>query len=278
MTGNVTRATSVPIAYELMLAGLLADELEQQLELRFQPLRAVASQALSVEALLRWCHPTLGWVPPEQFIQVAEQHMLMRRLTLWVINHSFRCLRAWQLAALDIHLSLNISAHDLQSDYLVGALCAATQGHLIAPGHVTLEVTETLPIECYQRAAACVDQLHGLGFKVALDDFGSGYANMQQLAALPVNRIKLDKSLVQSSAGSPKHRHFVRSLVQMAHQLGIDVVAEGVETVNECGVLEACGADYLQGYFIATPLQVEDVHKWYVEQVEQKCPAESEQV
>ena len=274
MTVSVTAATGGPIACELILAGLLAEELEQQLELRFQPLRAVEGRLLSVEALLRWCHPALGWVPPEQFIQVAEQHMLMRRLTLWVISNSFRCLQTWQLAELDMHLSLNISAHDLQSDYLVNALQAATQSYLIAPARVTLEVTETLPIHCYQRAAARVNQLHKLGFKVALDDFGAGYANMQQLASLPVNRIKLDKSLVQSSAASLKHRHLVRSLVQMAHQIGIDVVAEGVETRSECGVLEACGADYLQGYFIATPLQVAEVQRWYVEQVEQESVAE----
>lgn len=276
MTGKVVLATGLPIAFELMLAGLLADELEQQLELRFQPLLALESHSLSVEALLRWCHPSLGWVPPEQFIQVAEQHMLMRRLTVWVINQSFRCLRTWQLAALDVHLSLNISAHDLHSDYLVGALTAATQCNLIAPANVTLEVTETLPIHCSQRAVACVNQLQALGFKVALDDFGAGYANMQQLAALPVDRIKLDKSLVQSSAASVKHRHLVRSLVEMVHQLGIEVVAEGVETFSEYGVLEACGADYLQGYFIATPLHVEEVQEWYLEQIERKYLPENE--
>lgn len=260
----------VPGRHELMLAGLLADDLEQQLELRFQPLLAVEGHALSVEALLRWCHPALGWIPPEQFIHVAEQHMLMRRLTLWVINQSFRCLQAWRLATIDVHLSLNVSAHDLQSDYLISALINATNRYAVAPARVTLEVTETLPIECYQQAAACVNHLHTLGFKVALDDFGSGYANMQQLASLPVNRIKLDRSLVQSSAESTKHQHLVRSLVHMVHELGIDVVAEGVETCSEYGVLEACGADYLQGYFIAIPLQVEEVQKWYVEQVVNK--------
>lgn len=249
---------------EQILTGLLVEDLEQRLELRFQPLLAVKQpHAFAVEALLRWCHPTLGWVPPTQFVQVAEQYMLMRRLTVWVIQQSFRCLQAWDKTQVDVQLSLNISAHDLQSDYLVQTLNIASQKYQVEPAKVTLEVTETLPVHCQHAAKASVLELHQLGFKVALDDFGTGYANMQQLTALPVNRIKLDRSLIQYSPDSAKQQHVLRSLVRMAHELGLDVVAEGVETSREYDVLKECGCDYLQGYFIAMALDEEELQQWW---------------
>lgn len=260
MTGTM----ALPLQYEQILAGLVADDLEQQLELRFQPVLALhGSHGFSVEALLRWCHPCLGWVQPDQFIPIAEQHMLMRRLTLWVIAKSFGCLTRWRNASVNVKLSLNISAHDLQSDYLFDALHSAIVRFAVRPQTVTLEVTESLPLGCHVQAAARVRALHQLGFNVALDDFGSGYANMQQLADLPINRVKLDKSLIHSLADSIKHQHVLRSVVRMAHELGIDVVAEGVESSQEVSVLRACGCDYMQGYFIATPLQTEEVQPWY---------------
>lgn len=249
---------------EQILAGLLVADLEQQLELRFQPLLAVNQPpALAVEALLRWCHPALGWVPPTQFVQIAEQYMLMRRLTIWVIEQSFRCLQAWRQTHLDVQLSLNISAHDLQSNYLVQTLTSASQTYQIEPTSITLEVTETLPVQSRALAQSCVLQLLRLGFKVALDDFGSGYANMQQLTMLPVNRIKLDRSLIQYSPDSVRQQHVLRSLVRMAHDMGIDVVAEGVETSREYHVLKECGCDYLQGFFIAMALSEEELQQWW---------------
>ncbi|MCL5050058.1 MAG: EAL domain-containing protein [Firmicutes bacterium] len=254
--------------YEQLLNGLLDPRLDEQLELRFQPV--VGCRALcgvGVEALLRWCHPQLGWVSPEEFIAIAEQHALMRRLTLWVIKTSFNYLQRWLRQGMCVELSMNVSMLDLESNYLLAALRAAAEHSGVPPAQVIIELTETAGVQNPVFALRQVKRIQRQGFHVALDDFGSGHAGLLQLAALPVNRVKIDRCIVQACEGSWQHQRVLIGLIEIAHQLGVDVVAEGVENAQVQALLNANGCDYVQGYFIASPLTVEEFKPWYQQQI-----------
>lgn len=264
--------TPMTARYEEILSGLLDVQLLQQLELRFQPLLAIHGRpTLAVEALLRWCHPRLGWVSPQEFIQVAEQHGLMRTLTTWVIDASLLALGYWREQGIRVQLSLNVSAQDIESEYLIETLASALAHAGIEAGSITLEVTETMPLRCHHRAAKQVRLLRNLGFNVALDDFGSGYADIRQLAALPVNRVKIDRSLISVLDQAKPQAGLIQSLVNMVHELGLDVVAEGVESQQACTMLRECGCDYMQGFYISVPLTATEVLPWYRRKLKSAC-------
>lgn len=246
-----------------LLRALSDAHVSNDFELHFQPLlTSDGTCLLGVEALLRWHSQEYGWVSPAEFIPLAERFEAIQPITLWVIKTAVATLARWQRQGLKLHMSLNVSVLDLEGGYLLDTLLPELQAHQLTADTITLEVTETMAIRCNQHAASRVAELREAGFNVALDDFGSGFADLRQLLTLPVNRVKIDRSLVQSVAEQENWKQMLFGVVSMAHKLGLDVVAEGVDSAHACLALQECGCDYLQGFYLARPLSEAELLRW----------------
>ena len=250
-------------AQTLSLLSELRRALEQhELRLFLQPKIALASGRLvGAEALVRWQHPTRGMVPPMQFIPFAEQTGFVRQLTLWMFEAAAA---AWpRLAALGIEcVSVNLSTRDLLDAELPAKLGAilARQGMLASA--FCLEITESAIMDEPQRAHATLDALSAAGFKLSIDDYGTGYSSLQYVAGLPVDELKIDKGFVMSMLTVPKHAAIVRSTIELAHTLGLSVVAEGVESAALLVQLRALDCDEAQGYHMSRPVPVAELESF----------------
>lgn len=246
-----------------LLQALSDTNVVNDFELHFQPLlTSDGACLLGVEALLRWHSPEHGWVSPAEFIPLAERYQVIQPITLWVIKTAIATLARWQQQGLALHMSLNVSVLDLEGGYLLEVLLPQLRHYQLRAETITLEVTETMAIRCHHQAARRVAELREAGFNVALDDFGSGFADLRQLVTLPVNRLKIDRSLVQSVADQENWKQMLLGVVSMAHKLGLEVVAEGVDSARACLVLQECGCDYLQGFYLARPLSETELLRW----------------
>lgn len=246
-----------------LLLALSEPDVVDQYKLYFQPLLACDQQVLPcVEALIRWHSPTLGWVSPVEFIPLAEQQGLIQPITTWVIQTATATLARWAAQGLELSVAVNVSAIDVEQGYLLDLLLVELKRHDLNVDKVVIEVTETMSFSSAQKARHEVQVLRGAGFSVALDDFGSGHADLRQLGTLPINRLKIDRSWVQSVQSQEHWQRLLRGVVSMAHELGLDVVAEGVDSAQACLLLEECGCDYLQGYYLASPLPERSLIRW----------------
>ncbi|RQO54675.1 GGDEF domain-containing protein [Paucibacter sp. KBW04] len=248
----------------LSLLGELRHAVEAgELRLYLQPKVDLArGRILSAEALVRWQHPERGLVPPLHFIPFAEQSGFIRKLTTWVIAAS---LRAWSQAraqGVDLRISVNLSTRDLLDQDLPGKIMSmlATQG--ASSQALCLEITESAIMDDPQRALSTLEQLSALGFKLSIDDFGTGYSSLAYLKTLPVDELKIDKSFVLAMENDLGDAKIVHSTIELAHNLGLSVVAEGVETAKAWKILAALGCDEGQGYFIAKPMPENQFLDW----------------
>jgi diguanylate cyclase (GGDEF)-like protein len=246
----------------------LADDLQQAIEtgellLAYQPKIDLQSQsAPTVEALVYWEHPRHGFMPPDQFIPLAEQTGLIRPLTLWVVNEALRQCRAWLVAGLRMGVAVNLSAHNLRDPQLVSALEAALQNGEVSPSLLELEIAESAIMADPVRVARVMTRLHELGVRIAIDDFGTGYSSLPHLVELPVDEVKIDRRFVADMLVNRNDALIVRAIVQLAHTLGLRVVAKGVETQAALTDLADMGCDLIQGYVLAGPLAADDVPRW----------------
>jgi diguanylate cyclase (GGDEF)-like protein len=229
-----------------------------ELRLHYQPLVDLATGAVvAVEALLRWDHPTRGLVPPLAFIPLAEETGLILPIGRWVLETACHQVRDWQRryrAAANLAISVNLSARQFAESGLISDVATILDHVGLDPALLELEITESVVMD---QSEASVERLRGLrhlGVKLVLDDFGTGYSSLAYLRRLPLDTIKIDRSFVSGLGDDPADTPIVRAVIQLAHGLGIDVVAEGIETEGQVAVLRGLACDRGQGYWFSRPL------------------------
>ena len=228
---------------------------QEQLRLYLQPKISLGTgEVIGAEALVRWQHPARGLVPPLKFIPFAEQTGFIRELTGWMIERSAQVLHQLHVAGLPLKLSVNLSTRDLLDQDLPAKLQRLVGAHRIDPGKLCLEITESAIMDDPQRALQTLERLHTMGFRLSIDDFGTGYSSLAYLKRLPVDELKIDQSFVKNMERDLDDAKIVRSTVDLAHNLGLSVVAEGVETPKAWKMLRALRCDEVQGYFVAKPM------------------------
>lgn len=238
------------------------------LVLHYQPkVRFTTGEVCGVEALVRWPHPEHGLIPPDQFIPLAEQTGLIIPLTRWVLGAALAHYRAWQEVGLSLPVAVNISMRDLQDPDLPEAVYAALRKAGVAPAMLTLEITESMLMADPNCAMDVLARLDGLGVRIAIDDFGTGHSSLTYLKQLPVDELKIDQAFVlnlatQRTTGVLKDRMIVRSMTALAHALGLEVVAEGVESRQAFELLAAMRCNVAQGHHLSRPLPSADVEEW----------------
>ncbi len=251
----------------LSLAGELRAAVERdQLELYFQPrLDLRSGKAVCAEALVRWNHPQRGFLPPSEFILFAEQTGCIRELTHWIIEAALDQAVRWRNAELPLALSINLSVRDLHSTGLAIQLRQLLQSSGAAAHWITLEITESAIMDDPERALETAAQLKAMGFGLSLDDFGSGYSSLAQIKKLPVSEIKVDRSFVSEMVSDSDDLAIVRSIIDLAHNMRLKVVAEGVESEETLEMLKKLNCDFAQGYHIARPMNAAEFERWYLE-------------
>lgn len=231
-----------------------------ELHLAFQPKVAIATRRVSsVEALVRWNHPRLGAVSPAEFVPLAEQTGGSRQLTDWVLEAAIRQMADWQKAGLSLDVAVNLSAGDIVDAGLGDAILHLLARHRVAPTSLVLEITESAMMRDPGTAARNMELLRVAGVRFAIDDFGTGYSSLSQLRKLPVDELKIDRSFVSRAHLDADDASIVSSTIDLGHNLGLKVVAEGVEESDTLLMLRGLGCDFAQGYLISRPLSPEAV-------------------
>ncbi len=234
-----------------------------QLLLHYQPKRHARNGQISgTEALLRWKHPERGMVSPAEFIPVAERFGLIGALGNWVIDEACRQVRCWLDQGLRLPVAINLSVHQLRQPDLVDRLRTALARHRVDPALLICEITESVAMENSQTSLRVFEQLAAIGVQLSIDDFGTGYSSLSYLRKLPARQLKIDRSFVKDLEHSGDARAIVEAVVQLAHALGLQVVAEGVETQGQHDILLELGCDELQGYLLARPMTAEALGEW----------------
>ena len=235
---------------------------DAELRLYVQPkLELMTGEIYGAEVLVRWQHPELGLLFPDAFVPAIEQAGSIAHLTRWVLREAVARCAAWRNQGVILGIAVNISVDDLTDEYLPYFLLELTQKHQLAPHALTLEVTESAIMHNVQKSLAVVNCIHELGFRLAIDDFGTGHSALTQLKRLPVDELKIDKSFVTRSDDA-KDDAILRATIDLAHQLGLTVVAEGVEDDAAITRLSALGCEHAQGYGIAKPMPQELFLPW----------------
>jgi diguanylate cyclase (GGDEF)-like protein len=248
------------------LMGELLHGIERgELRVHFQPKVSVRTgQVTGVEALVRWQHPTRGLLAPGLFLPAAENTPLIVPLTEQVIHDALTAVSAWRDAGLDIDVSINLTARQVANQDLPRQIESALSTHGLPGSALVVEVTESCLIANPVRTKEVLNNLRSAGVGLSIDDFGTGYSSFTQLRDLPVTEIKIDKSFVTTVNGSNANAAIVKSAIDLGHNLGLHVVAEGVETYACLDVLTDMGCDVMQGYLLARPMPAADVSGWSV--------------
>lgn len=246
-----------------MLSELRSAVDQDQLRLFLQPkVNLRTGEVLGAEALVRWEHPTRGMVPPMRFIPFAEQTGFVRVLTMWMIEQVAQMSHTLTEQGLRMKLAVNLSTRDLMDQELPNKLEQVLARYEIDPALLVLEITESAIMDDPQRALQTLNRLHAMGLKLSIDDFGTGYSSLAYLKRLPVDELKIDKSFVMNMESDLQDAKIVRSTVDLAHNLGLSVVAEGVESAKSWKLLASLSCDEVQGYFIAKPMPGAQFANW----------------
>jgi diguanylate cyclase (GGDEF)-like protein/PAS domain S-box-containing protein len=232
-----------------------------ELVLHYQPkVELKTGRIVGMEALLRWRHPTKGMIPPGKFIPVAEASSLITQIGSWVIHEACSKNKAWQDANLrSVPVAVNISARQLHDKDLVETIRSALQTTRLRPEHLEIELTESAVMMHADDAINTMARLRGMDVRISLDDFGTGYSSLSYLKRLPVTGLKIDQSFVRDLAFDPDDAAIVRAIVAVAHELMLDVTAEGVETAEQAEFLKAHGCSEAQGYYFARPVPADEM-------------------
>ena len=254
----------------LSLLTDLRRALEQgELRLYLQPkVPLQGGLGMAAEALVRWQHPVRGLVPPVEFIPFAEQTGFVRQITLWMFGAVTQLLAQDSVRALGLRVSVNLSTRDLLDPLLSARLGAMLAQHGVPASAICLEITESAIMDDPQRAEAMLNLLSKQGFRLSIDDFGTGYSSLGYLKRLPVDELKIDKSFVINMEANANDATIVRSTIDLAHNLGLGVVAEGVENADVLEQLRALSCDEAQGYHIGRPLPVDGFLAWLQKQAQ----------
>ena len=246
-----------------MLGDLRAAIEGNGLDVMFQPkLDLVSGEIVGVEALVRWEHAVRGFVAPTEFVRVAEDTGLIKELTDLVLARGIAALRSFNEMGLSLGLAVNLSTHDLFDARLPDRVRGYLESNGVSPEQLTLEITESSLLVDAPRTRATIDDLHAVGLRLAVDDFGTGYSSLSYLRRLPVHELKIDQSFVSGMLSDPQDEVIVRSTVDLGHNLGLRVVAEGVEDRACLDRLTEIGCDVAQGYAISRPLTLDELPQW----------------
>jgi diguanylate cyclase (GGDEF)-like protein len=245
----------------LTLAGELSHALEAgEIEAHFQPKADAGSRRIvGVEALVRWQHPTRGLISPAEFVTVAEQAGLGRALTRRMLDLALKQIRIWRDAGFDLHVAVNTTVADLQDTQFPAEVAATLEAHGLPPEALVLEVTENMVLADPVRVGDVLAQLGELGLGLSLDDFGTGFSSLTHLKSLPVGEVKIDRSFVGRMTTDPVDAAIVQATIQLAHSIGIRVVAEGIEDQVTWSSLVANRCELVQGYALSRPLPALDL-------------------
>jgi diguanylate cyclase (GGDEF)-like protein len=234
-----------------------------ELRLFLQPKLALDDRRIvGAEALVRWQHPQRGLVPPVQFIPFAEQTGFIRNLTMWVFEEAARHWQAFSGDDASLSLSVNLSTRDLLDTELPQKFEALLAKHRVSPRSFCLEITESAIMDDPVRALVTLERLNAMGFKLSIDDFGTGYSSLAYLKRLPVDELKIDQSFVRNMQSDADDAMIVRSTIDLAHNLGIMVVAEGVENAQVWDMLRTLHCDQAQGYHMGRPMPIPEFRGW----------------
>src|SRR5437773_2595419 len=245
-----------------------------ELTLLYQPKIALRNRSEHhVEALVRWQHPARGLVPPAEFIPFAEQTGYIRRITQWVMLRAIAQCATWRRDGLPMNVSINISARDLMDLQLPERFAALLQAHGCAANWITFEITESAILDDPGNAIDNLSRLHALGCRLAIDDYGTGYSSLAYLRRLPVDELKIDKSFVMNMARDASDTMIVRSTIELAHNMGLTVVAEGVDDEGALERLRALGCDMVQGFLLSRPLTADEVAARLASHIEARVAA-----
>ncbi len=233
------------------------------LELHYQPKVSLGNNLIAgAEALIRWRHPTYGDVPPSEIIPLAEDSGLIRPLTRWVVNHALKQAAAWCARGVVVPIAVNISIRDIQDPDFVEFVEHAVRRSGLPAGALQVEITESVMMADLEHTILTVDRLSAMGVEIAIDDFGTGFSSLAYLKRFPVASVKIDKLFVTDMLDDHSGHSIVRSTVELAHNMGIRAVAEGVEDVDTLRDLTRMGCDLAQGHVIARPLPADDFLAW----------------
>lgn len=248
----------------LAVIGELRQAIEtDQLRLYYQPKVELATRTIcGAEALVRWEHPERGMISPGYFVPMAERTGLIHLLTHWMINAGFACAYSLNEAGIAMPLAINLSARDLEDAHLVDRITGLMTTWGGKPSWMQFELTESALMEDPACALEVLGRLSSMGFKLFVDDFGTGYSSLSYLQRLPVDAIKIDQSFVRAMLSDDDTRTIVRSTVEMAHSIGLEVVAEGVESEALWDQLRSLGTDVAQGWYISEPFPAEQFDNW----------------
>jgi diguanylate cyclase (GGDEF)-like protein len=233
-----------------------------EVELHYQPKVAFDGSVCGLEALVRWVHPERGRVPPDEFIAIAESSGLMPRLTDYVLETALAQVARWRSRGLTVPVAVNVSPRDVHSPGFAGSVAARLARHGVPAGALQLEITEHVLLEDPQQAADTLAALTGHGVRMSLDDFGTGYSSLVHLRRLPVSELKIDRSFVARLAVDAEDAEIVRCTVDLAHSLGLLVVAEGVEDDETWERLRDLGCDAVQGWLVSAAMPPSEATAW----------------
>ncbi|WP_439865763.1 sensor domain-containing phosphodiesterase [Pseudomonas syringae] len=250
-------------AFMLLSSLTTAVHAHDQLRLVYQPrIDLESGLCTSVEALLRWNHPTLGPIGPAEFIPLAEKTALMRPLSLWVLKSAIEQAARWQQQGFDFRIAINVSPEDLTGPAFTDRMIRLLGQHKIDPTRFELEFTEGALMHNPAEVRHQLERMRQMGMDVAIDDFGTGYSNWNYLRQLPATTVKLDQSLIRNLASDKTDQRLVKALIGLAKKLGYCVVAEGIETDDIRRLVKQWGCDEGQGYLIAKPMEADALLEW----------------
>ncbi|MGD8885361.1 MAG: EAL domain-containing protein [Gammaproteobacteria bacterium] len=236
---------------------------DDELYLVYQPKINIKTGVVSgVEALLRWNHSKLGLIPPNEFIPIAEQSSIIKPLTVWVLNNAMRQAMAFSNSGLDIAIAVNISACSLRDDSLVGYTRMLLQKNNIEAERLILEITESAMMQDPAMGLNLLNQLSNLGVQISIDDYGTGYSSLAYLKRFPVSEMKIDRTFIKDMAVDEDDKLIVGTTIDMGHNFGLRVIAEGVEDGDTASLLKQMGCDQVQGYYYARPMPVDELYHW----------------
>mgnify|MGYP000615933153 FL=1 len=248
--------------------GLVAEDLldaieSEQITLHYQPKLTTKGVLIKgVEALARWNHPTLGFISPVEFIELAERFGLISKLTAYLFESALKQKKEWKNKGLNFHLAFNLSPLSLADKGLADIIADRVAYYQLSPKDLVLEITENAISGEISTAIETLAKLRLKGFNLAIDDYGTGFANAQQLSRVPATELKLDRSLVDNVSTRPQQQSILRSTVMLAKELHLNTVAEGVEHYEDFKFLTDLEVDLVQGYFFAKPMTSDQVTLW----------------
>ena len=261
---NYEDAVGDDAPHRLLVTAELRQAVENhELALLYQPIVDLASgRAIQAEGLLRWRHPNRGLVTPDHFMPAVERSGLMRPVFAFALSSALTQCSVWRSQGLDVHVAVNLSVRNLLDPGLADVVSDAVERSGISPSSLGLEITESMLMVDPERSLKSLVRLRDMGISLSIDDFGTGYSSLAYLQRLPVYAVKIDRSFIRDMNAAVSSRAIIEATVDVAHRLGLKVVAEGVETEQAYNELRAIGCDAAQGYLIARPLSAGALAKW----------------